>query len=409
MTVQITSDSVILRNQPVAKEGVLDYPGGRKLKRWEDLEKNIGRVVPILDEHPDPHNGAEGLYSGNETVHGVAKIKKCPRGNKKLCADLLLEDGAPIKTGYSIGYPYRELDEPGVINGDKYDQVQSDLIIDHVALTDAPRDDDALQVAPDSKIAIMGGKIVHGADSTLQNSVIIVINRVGHDSYRFKRDASYPYQEARDKLARDNPELSDQELDERAVVMASNMKKLGDKSMVKADKKGDQASGEEELPEEEEGDTEELTESGLSKEVPASGTFDSLSREQLLAELIHTKAEKHARDSNEKRLKALEKRLNNATDSATRYKTLYEDALTEKVQVKVDSLVREHGFDALDFKDQHAEFIAGALFASQKISRGPGGSTVQDSTGEDANEPKSINDYIYDFDSKKMVPTKREF
>jgi hypothetical protein len=41
VNVVITLDSIILPNQPIAKEGTLPYRDGNKLKRWEDLKRNI--------------------------------------------------------------------------------------------------------------------------------------------------------------------------------------------------------------------------------------------------------------------------------------------------------------------------------------------------------------------------------
>lgn len=62
-------DAVQLVNQPVTREGVLRYGSVAKLKRWTDIQKNIGRVVPIIDEHPRRDNGRRGLFNG-ETMHG---------------------------------------------------------------------------------------------------------------------------------------------------------------------------------------------------------------------------------------------------------------------------------------------------------------------------------------------------
>lgn len=165
-------DSVVVGwRQPIAHEGVLPYRDGNKLKKWDSLQRFDGKFVPIVDEHPDRNNGRNGLLTGSEKVYGVGFIQKCP--NKTLCADMALEDSAPRKKGYSIGYIYNHIDEAGVYKGQAYQSVQDIQDIDHIALTNSPRDARALATAGDS-------------DNTkaLQNNTAVNKYWVGYDSFK---------------------------------------------------------------------------------------------------------------------------------------------------------------------------------------------------------------------------------
>lgn len=129
----------IIKNQIIAKEGVLTYGDRRYLKRWSDLEKLIGNELPIPDEHPLGNKMRPDIRS-----FGKAKFKKCPLGANLLCADLYLDDDAPDKLGYSIGFPFKEINEPGTFHAEHFDAIQVISDVDHLALTNFPRDPNAI-------------------------------------------------------------------------------------------------------------------------------------------------------------------------------------------------------------------------------------------------------------------------
>ena len=143
---------IVLKDQPLMRQGVLPYKKEdgtiiRKAKLWRHFKNNIGRRVGVIDEHPNRYNGYGGLYAGQKKKWGTATIKRAG-DHKMLVFDAELEDGAPVKTGYSAGYPYIMIVKPGKIAGDDYDMIQGDIVIDHIALTDVPREPSDVNLVP---------------------------------------------------------------------------------------------------------------------------------------------------------------------------------------------------------------------------------------------------------------------
>jgi len=394
---EVDLDTVLL-NQPVAREGVLQYPeyGVAKLKKWEDLKSNIGRRVPVLDEHPSMENGNHGLFSGKEKVLGTAVIKACPHGDKNLCADIHLTNGSVIKRGYSIGYPYKMVKEKGTHDGVPYDEIQSNLLIDHLALTDEPRDRQALQIAGDARITFSPLGITVNNDSSVSEQKGIDINMVGYDSHVIATDAleNIPQErieEIKRKLAQDNPRIDRVELNVRASLMAKNEMEIKQvEPKVSPNKKEDMDQEEEEEEEE-------------------KNSSDSLgkTREQLIAENARLKAEATNRDSVDKRISALEKQLKVAQDSAKTYQDLYQAEITKNTENTVNILVKEHGFDSKSFKSKSADFIEGCLFGARSVGgKIQGDRDSGNQTERDSNEEiplLDINMFQFDSDSQKMV------
>lgn len=135
-----------LGNQLIAREGVLPYEDGKKkLKKWEDLKQFIGKKGRIVDEHP------EVKITMDEKIWGFGEVKQCPNGEKALCADMYVEDDAPDKIAYSIGYLYIEENESGEFEGETYDSIQRLQELDHIALTNYNREPRAVKTLYDSK------------------------------------------------------------------------------------------------------------------------------------------------------------------------------------------------------------------------------------------------------------------
>ena len=127
---------VLKKNQIIAKEGILTYPEfGRIYKPWDELRKFIGKSVRVLHTH-----------DGEEI--GRAVIKQCPIGKNLLCADIEYDERTATETtGYSIGTLSEILETPGTFGTDTYDKIQKIHDIDHIALTNYPRDRNALSDA----------------------------------------------------------------------------------------------------------------------------------------------------------------------------------------------------------------------------------------------------------------------
>jgi len=63
----------LLKNQLIAKEGVLPYKDGKKLKKWDNLQKFIGQRIKVVDEHPKT-----GLITEEDKIWGFGEVKQCP-------------------------------------------------------------------------------------------------------------------------------------------------------------------------------------------------------------------------------------------------------------------------------------------------------------------------------------------
>lgn len=159
----------ILKNQPIAKEGVLDYGNIKKYKRWENLKSFDTISLPIIDDHPSQDNGNDGLWK-DEKVWGYATVKICPKEKRILCADLDLDDDAPVRNGYSLGYKYAPILKEGSKNGVKFQMIQDIKELDHLALTNFPRDSYALRRTDNDS---------NNTDNTERNNMF-----VGYDHFK---------------------------------------------------------------------------------------------------------------------------------------------------------------------------------------------------------------------------------
>jgi hypothetical protein len=357
--IMITLDSLVLRNQPIAKEGVLPYRDGNKLKRWVDLEKNIGFEVPVVDEHPPVNNGKHGLVTDADRKFGTALIKKC-MGNNRLCADLVLDDNAPVKKGYSIGYVFNEEDEKGEFDGNPYDSVQANLTIDHLALTDAPRDDDELLVAGDSRNILNNGGITRITVHNTKNNTSIDINRFGHDSLEFIDvnrnrqilDLARKLRETNDTTA------SDTELLERARVMIENGETLKQKQQNQGkDTMIQGADITEEIKKEE-------AEKADEEEEKNKSSGDDLA--SLIRENEKLKAELSARDSTDE----LRTQLKAAQDAIDDYERKEKERRKAELKAEVDSLI-EKGYVSEQFDGKTPDYVSGFSDAVKLASKGP--------------------------------------
>lgn len=143
-----------LRNQLIAKEGILPYQNTKELKRWTDLSKFIGHLVPVDIEHD------------GTTIVGEAQIVKCDIGQNLLCADFNLQDGVRIRKGFSLEFVYEPINQSGKFNGQDYDLIQSIKDIRRITLTDYPRDPNALASKADS---LSNSSYLIGSDYNLIN------------------------------------------------------------------------------------------------------------------------------------------------------------------------------------------------------------------------------------------------
>jgi hypothetical protein len=169
---------MILKNRIIAAAGILPYievdEKGQlqilaKRKTWENLASFDGvKQVPIIDGHPKSGRVRD---HPEIPIHGYAEVHICKKGGELLCADLNINDNAPKRKGYSIGFIHT--DAPSKEVGVDADQILSE--IDHIALEDLPRQPIATNVMSDTLIGKDGGN--NG------NSEIIKY-KLGYDSFR---------------------------------------------------------------------------------------------------------------------------------------------------------------------------------------------------------------------------------
>lgn len=348
-------DALTLKNQPIAREGVLEYTEGKKLKKWVDLEKNIGRIVPILDEHPSIDNGNWGMFSGKEKIHGYAELKACPKGSKVLCADEHFFDNAPVKKGYSIGFPYFEDKTTGDYNGQHYDEIQSGLVIDHIALTNIPRDQKALQVLGDSsdkgQVAIYPSMLTRVTVAPQGCNGTININRMAYDSLEFvELDQSRSIMDIARKIQSENPEATAEECMSRAAMIYLNESEL-------EEKQGDNIMPEpEKIP----------SKDAKKPEDEEEGSCDSTDRDTLIRENAELKAKLASVDS----IKASEAELKAARDTIAAQDKVIVAYKNKELMADIDSLVKGHGCQAKDFDGKTPDFVAGALWFASNASKG---------------------------------------
>jgi len=212
---RVMQDSVKLLNQIAACEGVLEYNGKAFLKPWEDLKTFDQRIVPIIDEHPPKNNGNDGMISGAEKVYGTALLHQCVKGEPILCFDADMSNDAPTKNGYSIGFVFHEEAQSGEHLGKKYDGIQHITDIDHIALTNFPRNTIALA---DS---VAGDSITQ---TPLPSNNRVNISKLGYDSFNaFKLEKSEEIQNKVDRMPKTAEELQ-KEVDALTSKLAEGMK-----------------------------------------------------------------------------------------------------------------------------------------------------------------------------------------
>jgi hypothetical protein len=343
-------DGIRITNQVLATEGVLKYGDKRMLKQWGDLKNFDGKIVPIVDEHPDKNNGFDGRVSGKEKVYGIGRIHQCVKGEPVICFDSDLSNDAPIKNGYSIGFVYNEEDSKGNYYGEDYDGIQHITEIDHIALTSFPRNPIALASIPATDSL--------QKDGDPSNNHVVKYS-FGYDSFNtFKLLKTDAETSSSDTLAEGKP-MPDKE---------ENASKT-------------EEGTEEEMDEEEEKEVKKDSKKKSKDSTAKDSKVESDSR------FVKLKAE----------------RDQFAADSK-RYKELYETSVSSQIKVEIDSLHSEYGIDAKEFDGKSRDFVAGAMFLHNHIQSQPQSSVEgsHDVATGDSVAVDSINNYRWNASAGKM-------
>jgi len=128
------------KKRVIMKDGVLPFINADgsisfKLRRMVNFKKFFGKKIPIVDNHP---KGPVG--NSDAKVFGSAEIIPCDKSDKSICAIINLKDDAPKRAGVSLGYIYQDSNTKGVFEGLEYDTEILPAELDHLALTDIPKD-----------------------------------------------------------------------------------------------------------------------------------------------------------------------------------------------------------------------------------------------------------------------------
>ena len=168
-----------------AVPGVLNYyyDDGivAEAKLPEDILSNAtiesANGAPFVDEHPTdasgvrikvtPDNYKEFVQGALSNAHVDYDDPKYPHGVGKGVVTIydkkLIQDVLQGQTGVSIGFTYDYDETPGIFDGIPYEKAQKNIIINHLASTEAPR-----AGADVTKIKLYGDSIMKTQDSTGQ-------------------------------------------------------------------------------------------------------------------------------------------------------------------------------------------------------------------------------------------------
>lgn len=340
----------IKKNQVIMTEGVLPYVNSDgtvsyKLKKWSNIKELIGKLPYITNEHPSSKS-----IDTNTKLFGNVSVHQCPNGVKSLCGVVNLDENAPEKLGYSPGYSYIERDESGVFEGKKYDAVQEITRLDHIALTDYPRNMEAL--ATDKKENY--GTIHEDLSATIvvdsSDNGGVNINKFAYDSVR-----PFELKKSSDKTGEDK-------------IMPDDIKELN--KIINTQNKQ------------------------LAKYEAQNTANDAFKKD--------IEKQKKEIDS----LKAENKKITSAYDSM---KLILETQQKEKMTKAIDSLVKV-GVDAKTLKGKSWDYIQGRVEQLAEDSKNPSTDVEIKNLGADgnANPPvmnlHNINDYIWDGDKWGLKP-----
>lgn len=350
----------LFRDQIIAKAGVLFYVIEGKsigmVKTWDDLKQNIGRYLPITVEHPDSDNGNNGLQD-EETIVGFVGPLRQYEDKHFLIGDKYIDDDVDPLNGQSVGFSYIPVAENGELNGDLYDMIQTDLWLDHLALTTNPREPFALHTENPELILQLAAAAAGSDSSRPVKTTLRTIYGIGYDNLE-------------------------------------SFKENNDKIVKKSKKRVDSIMAENNVSETEAALREKLAK--LEAEKAATDALNDSLKEK----------EKELKDKDAELVKAKQER------DAARQENL--ERINQEVATMSDSIAKDYGLPAEFTKDQKADYIRGAFDALRKAKELWSSGTDAEK-GKKADPPKSGSgklpdrwwyptyDAIYDDKRKKMV------
>jgi hypothetical protein len=132
-------------NAWLTKAGVFKYDSGREYRSEEEVFRTNSlesiKGAPVTDLHPREKGADNFLTPANAKEHIIGIAENVERDGPYLKGSLIIfhEDAIKaIESGerkeISLGYKCRLEPTPGSINGESYDAIQRDIIVNHVAI-----------------------------------------------------------------------------------------------------------------------------------------------------------------------------------------------------------------------------------------------------------------------------------
>jgi hypothetical protein len=132
-------------NARLTKTGVFAYENGREYRSDEEVFRADSlaslKAAPVTDLHPSERGADSFLTPANAKTHIIGITENIEREGNYLKGSLIIfhEDAIKaIESGerkeISLGYQCRLEPTPGSVNGEAYDAIQRDIIVNHVAM-----------------------------------------------------------------------------------------------------------------------------------------------------------------------------------------------------------------------------------------------------------------------------------
>lgn len=132
-------------NARLTKTGIFNYDSGREYRSEEEVFRTDSlsslQGAPVTDLHPSEKSADGFLTPANVKHHIIGITESVERDGPYLKGSLIIfhEDAIKaIESGkrkeISLGYKCRLEPMPGTVNGEAYDAIQRDIIVNHVAI-----------------------------------------------------------------------------------------------------------------------------------------------------------------------------------------------------------------------------------------------------------------------------------
>ncbi len=132
-------------NARLSKTGVFKYESGREYRSEEEIFRTDSleslRGAPVTDLHPSEKSDDSFLTPSNAQQHIIGIAEHVERDGPYLKGSLIIFHEEAIKAiesgerkEISLGYKCRLEPAPGSFNGEAYDAIQRDIVVNHIAI-----------------------------------------------------------------------------------------------------------------------------------------------------------------------------------------------------------------------------------------------------------------------------------